>query len=556
MKTPKPSNILMVIILPLLFTTCKDREITNPFDADCPKEIFTPSDFKAEQQGAAVQLSWKQANTNISGFVINRNENDGAMTEVAKIDKSFTQWNDENTAADKKYGYQLFAYAGENLSNKLTAYCTPLNKTVVVTDAVSAITSSSAVFGGSATNESGLAISVRGVCYGTSLNPTTADSKAEMGSGTGAFNLSITGLKAGITYYARAYAITKQGTSYGSQVTFTTSFLTVSPGSYTVPKESGSRIITVDSNTDWQVASNQSWCTLSASGGKANASVTITLTENKEVPQRAATLTFTGMGVASQSVTITQAGTEPPVLTISPENQNVNNTTGTTTFAITSNVSWTATSDQTWCTITNSNGTGNTTLTVNYEANATNAQRIANLAITGLGLAAKTSTITQQPPISTKIKAIYNSMTVSNPSGGKWIWGKNISIGDTITTNIEGNIDQYSIPSCSGYDCCNSNSYNGMSISLHTITTDVSYRLNIAGALNSGPYFTDGLIVIPMGWVIDKIEILGLDTAYGAYYTVTNNKIHFKTGTSYGGCVCSDCGRANLNFYISNPSKK
>ncbi len=407
MKLPKLSKILPAIVFLLILITCKDREITNPFDAACPKEVFTPSDFKAEQKGADVQLSWKQANTNITGFVINRNENDGAMAEVARIDKSFTLWSDENIGADKKYGYQLFAYAGENLSNMLAAYCTPVNKTVVVTDVVSAITSSSAVFGGNATNDNGLDITGRGVCYGTSLNPTTTDSKAEMGSGSGAFSLSITGLKAGMTYYARAYAITKQGTSYGSQVTFTTNFLTVSPGSYTLPKESGSQALTVSSNIDWQVVSNQSWCTLSATSGKANGSVTITITGNTEVPQRTATITFTGTGVASQTVTITQAGTEPPALTITPENQNVTSTAGTTTFAITSNVSWTATSDQSWCTITNTSGTGNATLTVNYEANATNAQRIANLSVTGLGLSAKTVTVTQQSAIPTNGLVAY-----------------------------------------------------------------------------------------------------------------------------------------------------
>ncbi len=433
----KPLQILLLSAFLFTLSDCKDREITNPFDSACPKEIFTPSDFKAEQKGAAIQLSWKQENTNISGFVINRNENDGAMTEVAKIDKSFTQWSDENTTADKKYGYQLFAYAGENLSNMLAAYCTPVNKTVVVTDAVSAITSTSAVFGGSATNDSGLSISGRGVCYSANVNPTTADNKVEMGTGSGTFSLSITGLKAGITYYARAYAITKQGTTYGSQVTFTTSFLTVSPGSYTVPKESGSRVITVDSNIDWQVVSNQSWCSLSASSGKANASVTITITENKEVPQRTATLTFTGTGVASQSVTITQAGTEPPILTITPANQNVTNTAGSTTFTITSNVSWIATSDQSWCTITNTSGTGNATLTVNYEANTTNAQRVATLSITGLGLSAKTVTITQLPPIPTDgLVAYYPFNGNANDESGN---GNNgIVNGATLTTDRKG----------------------------------------------------------------------------------------------------------------------
>jgi len=97
-----------------------------------------------------------------------------------------------------------------------------------------------------------------------------------------------------------------------------------------------------------------------------------------------------------QVTIITIAGTEPPALSITSANQNVTNTAGTTTFTITSNVSWTVNSDQAWCTITNTSGIGNGTLTINYEANTTNSQRIATLSITGLGLSAKTVTVTQQ----------------------------------------------------------------------------------------------------------------------------------------------------------------
>jgi hypothetical protein len=42
------------------------------------------------------------------------------------------------------------------------------------------------------------------------------------GSGTGSFSATLTGLSPNTTYYARAYATNAQGTSYGSQVSFTT----------------------------------------------------------------------------------------------------------------------------------------------------------------------------------------------------------------------------------------------------------------------------------------------------------------------------------------------
>ncbi len=63
-----------------------------------------------------------------------------------------------------------------------------------------------------------------GHCWSTSQNPTIANSKTELGttSTIGSFSSSITGLSDNTTYYVRAYAINRQGTSYGSQVSFKT----------------------------------------------------------------------------------------------------------------------------------------------------------------------------------------------------------------------------------------------------------------------------------------------------------------------------------------------
>jgi len=64
----------------------------------------------------------------------------------------------------------------------------------------------------------------KGVCYSTSASPTTADDKvAYTGEETTAtFNVVLSGLDYATTYYARAYAISKAGTTYGEEVTFTT----------------------------------------------------------------------------------------------------------------------------------------------------------------------------------------------------------------------------------------------------------------------------------------------------------------------------------------------
>ena len=64
-----------------------------------------------------------------------------------------------------------------------------------------------------------------GVVWNTAANPTVAlTTKTAQGvpAGTGAFTSSITGLTPGTLYHVRAYATNTAGTSYGSDVTFTT----------------------------------------------------------------------------------------------------------------------------------------------------------------------------------------------------------------------------------------------------------------------------------------------------------------------------------------------
>lgn len=68
------------------------------------------------------------------------------------------------------------------------------------------------------------AITSFGVCYSSvNQSPTTSDSKTEIGSNAaiGDYSASMTGLSAGTTYYARAYAITSGGIAYSRILTFT-----------------------------------------------------------------------------------------------------------------------------------------------------------------------------------------------------------------------------------------------------------------------------------------------------------------------------------------------
>ena len=90
------------------------------------------------------------------------------------------------------------------------------------TAAVTSITATTATSGGTVGADGGASVSARGVCWSTTSNPTTADSKTTDGTGTGTFTSAITGLTSGTTYYVRSYATNSVGTTYGPEVIFRT----------------------------------------------------------------------------------------------------------------------------------------------------------------------------------------------------------------------------------------------------------------------------------------------------------------------------------------------
>jgi len=93
---------------------------------------------------------------------------------------------------------------------------------IVTTAVVSNITKTSAACGGNVTSPGSTSVTLRGVCWRTTQNPTILDANTTDGSGPGDFTSYITGLSAKTTYYVRAYAINNAGPGYGNQISFTT----------------------------------------------------------------------------------------------------------------------------------------------------------------------------------------------------------------------------------------------------------------------------------------------------------------------------------------------
>lgn len=204
----------------LIILSCQQREWNNPFDPECPKEIFTPGTVTAIQRGNEILVSWSQNNRQISGFKLYQNTNDGIWVNIASLTKDEQNWTVNGIEGGKKYGFNVVAVADGNWSNEKITYLTPLLGATIKTTSISAINSITANSGGNITSDGGSPVTARGVCWNTSPNPTIANSKTIDGLGTGIFTSNLTGLTNNTTYYVRAYATNATGTSYGNEMSF------------------------------------------------------------------------------------------------------------------------------------------------------------------------------------------------------------------------------------------------------------------------------------------------------------------------------------------------
>ena len=92
----------------------------------------------------------------------------------------------------------------------------------LITAPAEVVTATGADPGGYVTNGSKTEIKERGVCWSTTDNPSVSDSKSTAHAAETSFRVSMSDLKPATTYYYRAYAVSKKGTSYGNTLSLRT----------------------------------------------------------------------------------------------------------------------------------------------------------------------------------------------------------------------------------------------------------------------------------------------------------------------------------------------
>lgn len=175
---------------------------------------------------------------------------------------------------------------------------------------------------------------------------------------------------------------------------------------------SGTLSYSIDGGTTWTTI--QTWTT--STSNPATFSQTIAGAANQAQVKFRWNYTGTyGYWWAVDDVSVT--GTTTNTLSVTPSNQNVPATpAGTTNFTVTSNTSWNASSNQTWCTVTPS-GTGNGTITATYTVNTSANSRVANITVTASGAPTVTVTVTQAGATPTLTVTPPNQNVPATPAG-------------------------------------------------------------------------------------------------------------------------------------------
>jgi hypothetical protein len=199
-------------------------------------------------------------------------------------------------------------------------------------------------------------------------------------------------------------------TQYG-----TPAYVVTRPNTVTIGAPGGGRTITVGSNTNWHVTSQDPWLSFNLGSGTGDTTLIITAAPNAGTSSRTGVIKLTTDGNEDDAyIYVNQQR-----FTVTPESVSfIAAGESKTLHLVAPNANWTATASQPWVSVNKASGRGTDTLVVTALANPTPAIRTASLTITA-GSLSRTVTFSQATSAPCNNQVAY----VSNPSNGATITG-------------------------------------------------------------------------------------------------------------------------------------
>lgn len=221
-KTNFLNSISAVLLLGVIFVGCK--EPPTVISLEVPVESIT---FNSAEVGGEVTDDGGAVVTE-RGIIFDTSSDPLVSGQIFQIGSGTGLFQKTLTglAPNTTYFYKAYAKNSEGISyGNLIDFKTLIEVTLpcVSNNQVGAVTTSSAVVGGNVTCDGNAPVTERGVYWGTDPNPENSGVKLAIGSGTGAFTATLSGLSQNTTYYYKAFATNSKGTAFApTLITFKT----------------------------------------------------------------------------------------------------------------------------------------------------------------------------------------------------------------------------------------------------------------------------------------------------------------------------------------------
>lgn len=221
-------------------------------------------------------------------------------------------------------------------------------------------------------------------------------------------------------------------------------YIMAAPKTITLDNTRGAKeSVIIGSNTSWTVGSLPDWLSVDKASGKGNGSVTFTAEENPNTTARSATVTIAQDGTSVQTtIRVTQKG---KTFDVGSTVLIFGASASTQRVKVSSDGAWTASTDDSWITVSPSSSTGNATLSVTVSENDSEEER-QGAVIVRVGTTEKRINVVQEG----KYFIIDNSLLDFNSHGGTL--RVSLSTNTSWTAAADGNPAWLTLSPTSGTD--------------------------------------------------------------------------------------------------------
>jgi len=274
----RPLIYLLFAVTVIVFSCTKEQN--NPYDRECPPEIWSPAGLTASQGANGVLLTWTQQADHFDGFLVERSTDsiNWVTVNTTLIDKSKKNYIDTGNLPGGKMYYRISAKADKNQSNYFYA-----TSVCLVPPGPGSIAGKNTV----QQNEKGVTYSVLKISGATSYNwAIPADATIVSGQGTTsiAVNFGISGGNIGVQ------AENNCGKSSTTHLAVTTCQVPATPGAisgkttvqqnetgvtYSILQVSGATSYTWAIPTDATIVSGQGTTSIIVNFGTSGGSISV-----------------------------------------------------------------------------------------------------------------------------------------------------------------------------------------------------------------------------------------------------------------------------------------